>query len=171
MRLESGAAPPSQLRGPALTPEELEPLDPAAGVMPEVVSQRMLGRIIPFASIGVFGSFLTFAGFWYANTKLELDLPPQIVAYVTQALLLLSFAGVTYGVMSTSWDEEREGSLLGTENLRRNFELMRGNEAERIATAQMEQELEDAEKAGIMTSRAALKRRDQREGGMRGDDL
>ena len=32
-----------------------------------------------------------------------------------QAMLILSFAGITWGVLSTSWDEEVEGSLLGVE--------------------------------------------------------
>ena len=67
-------------------------------------------------------------------TRLELDLPPQIVAVATQALLLLSFAGITYGVMSTSWDEEDEGSALGFTEFVRNVGMARGdNEQRRVA--------------------------------------
>ena len=107
LRVEAGAQPANPLKkvGPALTPEEEAPMDPTAGVMPEVVSQRMLRRVVPFAALPVFGGVLTFGAFYYANVQLELDVPPTIVAYATQALLLLSFAGITYGVMSTSWDE------------------------------------------------------------------
>ena len=147
-----------------LTPEELEPLSPEAGVMPEVVSERMLRRVVPFAGLPVFGSLLLFVGFYIANTQLDLDLPPQvrvrvrvrgrvrltrppnpnpgpsphpdpnqIVATATQALLLLSFAGITYGVMSTSWDEEEEGSALGFTEFVRNVKMARGDSEQRRA--------------------------------------
>jgi hypothetical protein len=118
-----------------LTQEELDPLSPEAGVMPEVVSQRMLRRVVPFAGLPVFGSVVLFAGFYFANTQLELDLPPQIVAVATQALLLLSFAGITYGVMSTSWDEEDEGSALGFTEFIRNVGMARGDNEQRRGAA------------------------------------
>ena len=155
MRKEAGAQPadPFKKKGLALTPEELAPLDPTTGVMPEVVSQRMLKRVVPFAGLPVFGGLLTFVGFYYANTQLELDLPPQIVAFTTQALLLLSFAGITYGVMSTSWDENEEGSLLGWENVGPNIASMQGQEMDRIAEAKRDAEESDAEKAGIRMGR------------------
>jgi len=142
-----------------LTPAELEPLDPEAGVMPTEVSDRMLRRVVPFAGVPIVGGVLVFVGFWYANTQLQMDLPPTIVAYATQAMLVLSFAGITWGVMSTSWDEDAEQSLLGTENVMRNVNLMRGAEEERIAGAKEFAELQDAAKEGIiMNSAAAAKR-------------
>lgn len=154
MRKDAGQpADPFKKKGLALTPEELAPLDPTTGVMPEVVSQRMLKRVVPFAGLPVFGGLLTFVGFYYANTQLELDLPPQIVAFTTQALLLLSFAGITYGVMSTSWDENEEGSLLGWENVGPNIASMQGQEMDRIAEAKRDAEEFDAEKAGIRMGR------------------
>ena len=35
--------------------------------MPEIVSQRMLARVIPFAGLPVLGAFVVFAGFWCAS--------------------------------------------------------------------------------------------------------
>ena len=164
---QAGASTPPR-RKMELTPEELEPLSPEAGVMPEVVSERMLRRVVPFAGLPVFGSLLLFVGFYVANTQLDLDLPPQvrvrvrvrvrrtlspnpnptpnpspspspnpnqIVATATQALLLLSFAGITYGVMSTSWDEEEEGSALGFTEFVRNVKMARGDSEQRRAAA------------------------------------
>ena len=107
-------------------------MDPTAGVMPEAVSNRMLSRVVPFASVGVVGAMLVFAAFYFLRTQLDLDVPPMVVAYASGAMLLLSFAGITYGVMSTSLDEDADQSLLGTENLQRNLNIMRGVEAERI---------------------------------------
>jgi hypothetical protein len=153
---------PKKRQAVALTPEELQPLDPTEGVMPEVVADRMLKRVVPFAGLPVVGGILVFAGFWYANKQLELDIPPTIVAYATQAMLLLSFAGITYGVMSTQLDEDADQSLLGTENLKRNLDLMRGAEEERIADTKEFEQLAEAEKAGIVMTPAAADKR-QRE--------
>ena len=114
-----------------LTPEEMEP--EADSTMPQVVADRMLARILPFAALPVVGGVLLFIAFWYANTQAELDVPPTIVAYATQAMLLLSFGGITYGVMSTNLEEEEEQSALGASNFKRNLDIMRGVEDERIA--------------------------------------
>ena len=163
LRKQSGSAPKKvQSKKDMLTPAELEPLDPSAGVMPEVVSNRMLGRVIPFAALPIFLGALVFFGFYYANTQLELDLPPQIVATITQGLLLLSFAGITWGVMSTSLDEEVEGSFLGTEQVKKNFDIFRGVEDERIASTKAEIDMEEAADAGVMMSRAALEKAERK---------
>lgn len=165
MRKSSGAPPPlaKKSSGLNLTPEELAPMDPAAGVMPEAVSNRMLSRVVPFAGVGVIGAMLVFAAFYFLRTQLDLDVPPMVVAYASGAMLLLSFAGITYGVMSTSLDEEADQSLLGTENLQRNLNIMRGVEAERIAQTKEDVELEQAERDGILMSPAAAARREQQQ--------
>jgi len=112
----------------SLTEAELTPEDPTAGVMPQAVSDRMLARVVPFAALPVGGAFLAFVGFWFANTQLDLDITPQIVAYTTQALFLLGFGGITYGVMSTSWDEADEGSGLGLDEAKSNWVKMWGSD-------------------------------------------
>jgi len=162
MRREAGQQPVKPRRGPALTPEELEPVDPSAGVMPEVVSNRMLGRVIPFAGVPIALAFVVFVGFYYANTQLDLDLPPSVVAFSTQVLLALSFAGITWGVMSTSWDESEEGSFLGTEQVGKNFQLMRGTYQEGRADAAAEAADEDAAEAGVIMSRQAKRKLDRK---------
>jgi hypothetical protein len=165
MRAESGSFVPGKAqRAPeALTPEELAPVDPTEGVMPEAVSQRMLGRVVPFAGVPVFGAMLVFVGFWYANTQLELDLPPMIVAYTTIPLLLLSFAGITWGVMSTSLDEGEEGSLFGAEQAKKNVDMMRAGLESGRGEAAREQEMEDAVEAGVVMNRAAKRQMEKRE--------
>lgn len=95
--------------------------------------------------------------------RLQMDLPPTYVAYATQALLLLSFAGITYGVMSTNLEEGAEQSLLGTENFQTNLDVMRGVEDARIVTARLEDEEADALEDGIVLSQAAAAKRNQRD--------
>ena len=140
-----------------LTPEEMEP--EADSVMPEAVANRMLSRILPFAALPVVGGVLIFIAFYIANTQLELDVPPTIVAYATQAMLLLSFGGITYGVMSTNLEEDADQTLLGADNVKKNLNIMRGVEDERIAETKEFEEMLDAKDRGIVTSVAEAKKR------------
>ena len=148
--------------GMELTPEELEPMDPSEGVMPEVVSQRMAKRVVPFAGVPIVLGGLAFVGFWFANTQLDMDLPPSIVGSVTFGLLLLSFGGISYGIMSTSWDEEKEGSVLGTEEIGKNIALMRADLESSRLEAEAEQQLDEANDAGIIMSPAQLRKREKK---------
>mmetsp|Transcript_50487 Transcript_50487/g.163589 ORF Transcript_50487/g.163589 Transcript_50487/m.163589 type:complete len:264 (-) Transcript_50487:189-980(-) len=164
MRQAAGADPDEARRGraalrqTAYTAEEMSPVDPSAGVMPEVVSNRMLSRVVPFAGLPVFGAFLVFVGAYYANTQLDLDVPPQVIAYATQACFALSFAGITWGVLSTSWDEETEGSLLGSEQVGRNVAMMRDGMARGRAAAEEENAEIEAADDGVLMSREMLER-------------
>ncbi|KAL1496145.1 hypothetical protein AB1Y20_014765 [Prymnesium parvum] len=160
LRAQSGQPAPSAAR-PRLSAEELTPLNPSDGVMPQVVSDRMLRRVVPFAGLPIAGAALIFGGFFYANTQLGLDLPPQLVAYATQLCVLLSFAGITWGVMSTSWDEEVEGSLLGIEQVGKNFNLMRGVDEQRREEARVEYAESDAADDGVIMNRAQLAKQEK----------
>ena len=131
--------------------------------MPEAVADRMLPRIVASAGIPIVLAVFVFIGFWFANTQLQMDLPPTIVAYATQALLLLSFAGITFGVMSTNLDEDADQSLLGTENLQRNIDVMRGAQNARISEAELDQEERDALADGVILSQAAAAKQKRNE--------
>ena len=162
MRQEAGSAPVSAKRDKmVLTEEELTPINPDEGVMPQEVADRMLARIIPFAAAPIVLAVFVFAGFWYANTQLMMDLPPQIVAYATQACLLLSFAGITFGVMSTNLEEGGEQQMLGLDNVQKSLDNMRGVEDARIAETKRDIELDDALADGVILSQAAKKKREQ----------
>lgn len=160
LRSESGtsAKPMTLSQKLVLTPEELAPMSPEEGVMPEVVSNRMLRRVVPFAGLPVAGSVVVFGGFYFANTQLGLDLPPSLVAYATQALLLLSFAGITYGVMSTSWDEDKEGSFLGFEEAKTNVKMALGDAKSAQMQAKAGYMEDDAAKEGLYMSKRAMEK-------------
>eukprot|EP00536_Pseudo-nitzschia_multiseries_P012619 jgi/Psemu1/244743/estExt_Genewise1.C_4920034 len=93
-----------------------------AAVIPEKVAQRMGKRMLPFVGIPLFGSMGAFAGFWYMATYRDMEFQPVLVAGTTIALLLIGLVGITYSMMSASWDPEREGSVLGTDEFSRNIE-------------------------------------------------
>ena len=84
----------------------------------------------------------------------RLDLPPQIVAIATQGLFALSVAGIKWGVMSTSWAEEEEGSLVGAEQFGKNVAMMRDGLARgRAETAEVYAERDAADEGIIMSKR------------------
>lgn len=93
---------------------------PKVAVMPEKVAQRAAkrGMVIGGSFYGVMLAVFA-AGIILFKTQ-ELIIPPTLMAFVTLALLALAIGGSSYGMMSASWDEDREGSLLGTEEFGKN---------------------------------------------------
>jgi len=96
---------------------------PAA--IPEKVANRMGARALPFVGIPIFGGMGAFVLFWYLATYKDLEFEPSLVAATTIGLLVVGLAGITYSVMSTSWDEDREGTFLGTEEFSRNVDNLK----------------------------------------------
>jgi hypothetical protein len=50
---------------------------------------------------------------------------PLWVVYVTQAIMFGGgLLGITYGILSTSWDPRREGTALGWQELKANLPIL-----------------------------------------------
>mmetsp|Transcript_14185 Transcript_14185/g.30036 ORF Transcript_14185/g.30036 Transcript_14185/m.30036 type:complete len:289 (+) Transcript_14185:61-927(+) len=94
--------------------------DPGAAAIPEKVAQRMGRRMLPFVGMPLFGSFATFIGFWYLATYRDMEFQPAVVATATFVFLAIGLLGITYSVMSASWDDDREGSGLGIDEFQKN---------------------------------------------------
>jgi Photosynthesis affected mutant 68 len=81
--------------------------------IPQVVSQRMIRRVAAFCGVptvlGISTLIVSYLLIIYAGIKL----PPIAVLLVNMGLFGLGVLGITYGVLSASWDENRVGSLLG----------------------------------------------------------
>lgn len=92
-----------------------------AAVIPEKVAQRMGNRMLPFVGIPLFGSMAAFVGFWYMATYRDLEFQPALVAASTIVILAVGLVGITYSIMSTSWDPDREGSAMGTDEFSKNL--------------------------------------------------
>eukprot|EP00596_Hydrurales_sp_CCMP1899_P007738 CAMPEP_0119042258 /NCGR_PEP_ID=MMETSP1177-20130426/14492_1 /TAXON_ID=2985 /ORGANISM="Ochromonas sp, Strain CCMP1899" /LENGTH=192 /DNA_ID=CAMNT_0007008911 /DNA_START=329 /DNA_END=907 /DNA_ORIENTATION=+ len=92
--------------------EDLIATDPSVGAVPELVADRMIGRIIAFFGVPVFGGLAIFVGAFFYSKKFDLVVPPSIIAYATQVPFVLGLVGISYAIISTSWDEE-PGSILG----------------------------------------------------------
>jgi Photosynthesis affected mutant 68 len=110
--------PPIVMNKPDPNPAKL-----ADSRIPDVVSRRMIQRALvccglpTVSGMGVFiGAYLLAAN----GTKL----PNVVVLLVSMACLGLGVAGLTYGILSASWDDE-SGSFWGLDEFKLNFERMK----------------------------------------------
>jgi len=96
----------------------------AATAIPEVVSQRMLRRMLAFSGVPTFLGVATFFGSYALIVKGNVDLPPYAILLSTLGCFGLGVVGLTYGVLSASWDEDRPGDWLGLDEFKVNFGRM-----------------------------------------------
>ncbi|BAZ83233.1 MAG: PAM68 family protein [Sphaerospermopsis sp.] len=99
---ESNQKSPQQ---PPYTKEEM--------AIPEVVSQRMIRRVAAFCGIPTALGITTLVVSYLLVSYAHVQLPPIAVLLVNMGLFGLGVLGITYGVLSASWDIERPGTLLG----------------------------------------------------------
>lgn len=96
----------------------------AATAIPEVVSQRMLRRMLVFSGTPTFLGVAIFFVSYFLIVKGQVDLPSYAVLLTTLGCFGLGVVGLTYGVLSASWDEDRPGDWLGLEEFKVNFGRM-----------------------------------------------
>ncbi|ERN15671.1 protein PAM68, chloroplastic [Amborella trichopoda] len=99
--------------------------------IPEIVTNRMMGRMGFSVGIPLFFGLFFFPVFYYLKVILKVDIPnwlPFIVSFFFFGSALL---GVSYGIVSSSWDPLREGSFLGWKEAQKNWPVfwdsLRGN--------------------------------------------
>ena len=89
--------------------------------IPDVVSKRMGRRMAIFCGIpSVLGMSSLFIFYWL-KVKGAVDLPPYLAFAVSIGFLGLGVLGLSYGLFSASWDEERTGSAWGTDEFKVNL--------------------------------------------------
>lgn len=89
--------------------------------VPEVVSRRMARRMGIFCGIPTGLGVLTFVVSYLVVTNQWFKLPNVVVVLVSMGCFGLGVVGLSYGVLSASWDEERVGSWFGWEEFTVNF--------------------------------------------------
>ncbi|MEG4507297.1 PAM68 family protein [Microcoleus sp. F6_B4] len=93
--------------------------------IPEAVSKRMISRIAVFCGIPTLLGISTFFVSYLIVSNGLFDLPNTAVLLVSMGCFGLGVLGLSYGVLSASWDEEVSGSTLGWEEFNTNFGRMR----------------------------------------------
>ena len=92
--------------------------------IPKVVSQRMIRRVAIFCGVPTFLGISTLVTSYLLLIYAKVELPALAVLLVNLGLFGLGVLGITYGVLSASWDEDRAGGLLGLSEFSTNFGRM-----------------------------------------------
>jgi Photosynthesis affected mutant 68 len=103
-------------KAPPFTKEEM--------AIPKSVSQRMVKRVAAFCGIPTILGIATLVGSYLLIVFADVKLPPIAVLLVNMGLFGLGVVGITYGVLSSSWDEQQAGSLLGVNEFKTNWGRM-----------------------------------------------
>jgi hypothetical protein len=106
--------------------------------IPDDVSRRMVGRMAFFCGIPTSLGMLTFVASYAVVSQGWLKLPNTVVLLLSLGFFGLGVLGLSYGMISASWDEGRPGSLLGFEEFSTN--VGRLTEAWKAARKQNTQE-------------------------------
>ncbi len=92
--------------------------------IPKVVSQRMIRRVAGFCGVPTFLGIATLVASYLLAVYAQIQLPAIAVLLVNMGLFGLGVIGITYGVLSASWDEERVGGLVGLTEFSTNWGRM-----------------------------------------------
>ncbi|MGE5660088.1 MAG: PAM68 family protein [Actinomycetota bacterium] len=96
----------------------------AMGEIPEAVSRRMIGRMGLFCGLPTSMGLLTFIVSYVVVSNHWFPLPNSAVVLVSMAFFGLGVLGLSYGVLSASWDETIPGSKLGWQEFTINWGRM-----------------------------------------------
>jgi hypothetical protein len=93
---------------------------PEAMAIPEHVSRRMIRRVVFFCGLPSLLGLSSFGVNYVLLTQGIWEVPPYLTLGESLGLFALGFLGISYGVLSASWDEE-PGSRLGWQEFRLNL--------------------------------------------------
>lgn len=109
------SSPPSGKK-PPFTKQEM--------AIPEVISKRMIKRVAFFSGIPTALGIAVLVISYFLIAYAHVQLPPLAVLLVNMGLFGLGVLGITYGVLSASWDENSTGTLVGWGDFQTNFGRM-----------------------------------------------
>ena len=120
-----GKSTDAQAANPAAEPQRRVPIakdkaNASLSAIPEEVSKRMVRRMALAAGVPTGLGIASFFIFYWVLTQGWFELPPSAVLLVTMGLFGLGVVGLSYGILSASWDEGHVGSLIGWEEFKLN---------------------------------------------------
>lgn len=92
--------------------------------IPRYVADRMARRVAVFTGLPTVAGMGVFVGSYLLITQGIAEIAPGVTLAGSGFFFLLGLAGLSFGVLSSSWDQQ-PGSLLGLENLKPNLQRMR----------------------------------------------
>lgn len=109
---------PKKAPAPAPTREAL--------AVPEVVSRRMARRMAFFCGVPTTLGIATFVVSYFIVTQGIYKLPNTAVILVSMLFFGLGVVGLSYGILSASWDEDRVGGIVGASEFSTNLGRLTG---------------------------------------------
>jgi Photosynthesis affected mutant 68 len=106
---------------PLSSPKKSSSRSASSQAIPEVVSKRMAKRMAIFCGIPSLMGLLSFPISYFALFQNGIELPNVAVLLASLGGLGLGVLGLSYGVLSASWDEALPGSKLGWQEFTLNF--------------------------------------------------
>ncbi len=89
--------------------------------IPKYVADRMARRILFTAGIPTILGMSVFVVSYFIVTRSIAEIPPSSTIAISAFFFLLGLAGLSYGILSASWDKE-PGSFFGIENIPLNIQ-------------------------------------------------
>ena len=128
------------MAGKGMAPKGLGPIKPAKAaeppsrqkaltrqqVIPEAVSNRMARRIAIATGVPTVMGMGVFIGSYLLVTRHIAEIPTGVTLAASGGCFLLGVLGLSYGVLSASW-EDAPGSLLGNEQIGVNISRLRSS--------------------------------------------
>jgi len=94
--------------------------------IPDAVANRMARRTAIATGIPTLLGMVVFVASYLLVSRSILAIPPGVTLLASGACFLLGLLGLSYGVLSSSW-EDQPGSLLGAEQIPMNIGRMRAS--------------------------------------------
>tara|TARA_B100000085_G_scaffold123109_1_gene112089 strand:- start:82 stop:459 length:378 start_codon:yes stop_codon:yes gene_type:complete len=94
--------------------------------IPRDVANRMARRVAISTGVPSLMGMAVFVISYLVVSRGILDVPPSITLVTSGFFFLLGLVGLSYGVLSASW-ESQPGSLLGLEHLKPNLQRLRSS--------------------------------------------
>ena len=94
--------------------------------IPKDVANRMARRVAISTGVPSVMGMAVFVISYLLVSRGILDIPPSITLVASGLFFLLGLAGLSYGVLSASW-ESQPGTLLGLEHLKPNLQRLRSS--------------------------------------------
>ena len=110
---------PFEPRRSAPTPSVNQPI-------PKDVANRMARRVAIATGLPSLMGMGVFIGSYVLVSRGILDIPPGITLVTSGLFFLLGLVGLSYGVLSASW-EPQPGTLLGIEHIKPNLQRLRSS--------------------------------------------
>ena len=94
--------------------------------IPKDVANRMARRVAIATGLPSLMGMGVFIGSYLLVSRGILDIPPGITLVTSGLFFLLGLVGLSYGVLSASW-EPQPGTLLGVEHIQPNLQRLRSS--------------------------------------------